>query len=162
WGSLVRTIRALAPFIVLTLAAWPRHAVADTQRIAVVVGNNVGGPADKPLRFAEEDASKVAEVLTQLGDGPGERPHLIQGGGPNGLRQALRAVGALVARLRMKPDDRTVLVFYYSGHSDEDALELGGQRVRYAELREWLAATRADVRVAVLDGCRSGALVQSK
>ena len=63
---------------------------------------------------------------------------------------------------RAQPDDRTVLVFYYSGHSDGEGLNLGKERVAYAELRRWLTDTRADVRLLVIDGCKSGTLVQSK
>src|SRR5262245_54581505 len=135
---------------------------ADTHRIAVVVGNNLGGGNEKPLHYAEEDAAKMAEVLTQLGDVATDRLYLLRGRGAAELRQVLSGVGTLVGRLRLKPDDRTVLLFYYSGHSDGEALELGADRVRYPELREWLAATKADVRVSMIDGCKSGALVQPK
>jgi hypothetical protein len=55
-----------------------------------------------------------------------------------------------------------VLFFYYSGHSDGTALNLGNDRVGFDELKTWLTDTKADVRVAVIDSCKSGALVQSK
>jgi hypothetical protein len=34
-----------------------------------------------------------------------------------------------------------VFVIYYSGHSDENGLLLGGDRVTYRELRQWLDTT---------------------
>src|SRR5580658_8874483 len=34
---------------------------------AVLVGNNAGGPGQTPLRFAEDDAHRVADVLRELG-----------------------------------------------------------------------------------------------
>jgi len=51
---------------------------------------------------------------------------------------------------------------YYSGHSDEDGLLLGGERVGYQELRRWIDESGADVRIVVLDSCSSGALIRQK
>lgn len=151
---------ALAPLAVALLAlAAPRLAAAETRRLAVVIGNNAGGPSDKPLRYAEEDANKVADVLSQLGDVPPDSLVLLRGQGRSELADVLRRVTQRVADYRLNPADRSVLLFYFSGHSDEEALELGGDRMPFAELRRSLANTRADVRVAVVDGCKSGALV---
>jgi caspase domain-containing protein len=135
---------------------------AETRRVAIVVGNNAGGPTDKPLHYAEEDATKMADVLAQLGDVHGEHLFLLKGRGRKDLESSIARATELVTSFRKNPEDRTVLIFYYSGHSDGDALELGNDRVPYAELREWLLATRTDVRVVVVDGCKSGALVQHK
>ena len=136
-----------------------RPAFSETRRLAVIVGNNNGGPTEKPLHYAEEDAAKVADVLAQLGDVHADELFLLKGRGKDELKEALSRAAVLVTAFRQNPDDRTVLVFYYSGHSDGDALELGADRVPYSELRQWLRDTRADVRVLVLDGCKSGSLV---
>ncbi len=98
---------------------------AETRRVAIVVGNNAGGPADKPLHYAEEDATKVADVLAQLGDVHPEHLFLLKGRRRADLQTSLLRATELVAEFRQNPDDRTVLIFYYSGHSDGDALELG-------------------------------------
>jgi hypothetical protein len=111
---------ALRRNAVLGLAAalcLPVPALAATRRVAIIVGNNAGGPLDKPLHYAEEDATKVADVLAQLGD--------------------VHADDLLLLKGRGKKD---------SGHSDGDALELGQDRVLYPELRGWLRDTKADVR----------------
>lgn len=143
-----------------TALALPAAARADTHRLAVVVGHNVGGSADRPLRYAEEDAVKVADVLAQLGDVPQDALFLLRGQGRGELADVLRRVTQRVAELRADPTGRTVLLFYFSGHSDGGALELGGSRVPFDELRRWLADTRADVRVTIVDGCRSGAMAR--
>ena len=135
---------------------------AATRRVAIVVGNNAGGPTEKPLHYAEEDATKMADVLAQLGDVHPEHLFLLKGRGRADLKASIARATELVADFRRNPDDRTVLLFYYSGHSDGDALELGEDRVPYAELRAWLSETGTDVRVVVVDGCKSGALVQHK
>jgi hypothetical protein len=54
------------------------------------------------------------------------------------------------------------MLFYFSGHSDGDALELGRDRLRFSELRQSLASLGADVRVVMVDSCKSGALLQLK
>lgn len=155
-------IRFASACLAVAAAALCLPAQAATRRMALVVGNNAGGPLDKPLHYAEDDASKVADVLAQLGDVPSPDLLVLRGRGRKELKEAVARMGELVAGYRRNPDDRTVLLFYYSGHSDADALELGADRVLYSELRDWLRDTRADVRVLVADGCKSGALVQGK
>jgi len=55
---------------------------------------------------------------------------------------------------------RREVVIYYSGHSDENGLLLGGERLSYRELRQWLDAVDAEVRIAILDSCASGSLIR--
>src|SRR5690606_5434129 len=57
---------------------------------------------------------------------------------------------------------RVELFVYYSGHSDEEGLLLGEERFGYDELRAALESLPADVRVAILDSCASGALTRRK
>jgi len=59
----------------------------------VIVGNNFGGPTDKPLRRAEEDASKMADVLAQLGDVRADDLFLLRGRGHADLQSAGGAGG---------------------------------------------------------------------
>src|SRR5262245_37392516 len=103
-----QSMRAPARMLVLSIGsivlAMSGTAAAATHRIAVVLGNNLGGPTEKPLHYAEEDASKVAEVLVQLGDVAGERLYLLKGRGLSDFRQVLSQVAGLVARLRLQPD----------------------------------------------------------
>jgi hypothetical protein len=70
-------------------------------------------------------------------------------------------VGRRIASERRR-GTRTELVFYYSGHSDEQGLLLGGERLSYAELRALLAELPVDVRIAILDSCASGAITRLK
>jgi hypothetical protein len=57
---------------------------------------------------------------------------------------------------------RTEIVLYYSGHADEKGLLLGEDRVSYQSLRDRLDEMPADVRIAVLDACASGAFTRLK
>jgi hypothetical protein len=130
------------------------------RRFALVISSNDGGPGRTVLRFADSDATHVAGVLESLGGV--EKRDLVE------VRRASRAaVRASFAELRERlrpigsgPRPRNELFVYYSGHSDEEGLLLGNERVSYRELRTWIEETGADVRIAVLDSCASGALVR--
>ncbi|MGB1277695.1 MAG: caspase family protein, partial [Nannocystaceae bacterium] len=66
------------------------------------------------------------------------------------------------ARAARARDERVELLFYYSGHSDETGLLIGEKRVSYRWLREKIDALPADVRIAILDSCASGAFTRLK
>jgi hypothetical protein len=57
---------------------------------------------------------------------------------------------------------RTILLFFFSGHSDGEAIEMGGEKLAYARLKALLLGTGADVRVTIIDACRSGAGIREK
>jgi hypothetical protein len=138
------------------------NAVAATHRVAVLVGNNDGSGERPPLRYAESDATKLAATLLELGGVSAGDLELLTGSSIASVRAALRRAAAKVTRLRRDPADRIVLIFYFSGHSDGEALEIGTGRLGFAELRGWLADSGAAVRLAIVDSCRSGALLAEK
>ncbi|HUB06978.1 MAG TPA: caspase family protein [Myxococcales bacterium] len=142
------------------LVAWP--ALAETHRVAVVVGNNAATGESAPLRFAEDDAGKFARVLAELGGVAPDDLFLAEGKPLGALRDVLAQAKARVAAYHQRPEDRVLLFFYFSGHSDGEALELGPDRLAYGDLLAWLRTTGADVRVVVVDSCQSGALLAVK
>ena len=147
----------------LVAASWQvSRAEAATRRVAVIVGNNAGNGQQPPLRYAEIDAAKVARVLTELGGVAKRDLFLLRGGGSRALRETLADATRRVASHRRDRNDRVVVIFYFSGHSDGVALELGRDRLAFTDLRRWLASTGADVRLALIDSCKSGALLAAK
>jgi uncharacterized caspase-like protein len=139
------------------------EASASERRIALVVGSNAGSPARPRLRYAEQDAEKIARVLAELGGFERGDVHLQKGLGLGDLRRGLRLVAEDVkASKAHHPSSRALLVFYFSGHSDGLALELGGERLPYDELRQTLRDTGAEIRLAILDACQSGAVIGTK
>lgn len=124
------------------------------RRVALVAGANDGGPGRARLRYATSDARSMGEVLVELG---GVEPgHLVSLADPT-----VAEFRASLAQLDVD-GERTQLFVYYSGHSDESGLLLGDGRYRYADLRSDLDALQADIRIAVLDSCSSGAMVLGK
>ncbi len=143
---------ALAPLLVICLAAGAARA---ERRIAVVAGSDHGGLDDPPLRFAERDALSMAQVLTELG-GVSRRDLLLALGDARALRAALRQAEALAAA------GPATVIFYYSGHADQRSLHLGPEQISWAEVRAFLDGSRARLRIALVDACRSGTLTTAK
>ena len=137
-------------------------AVAGTHRVAIVVGNNHGNGDRPALHYAETDAAKFADVLVELGGVAPADLALLQGKDLAALDAALAHAKQRIAEFHANPGDRVVVLFYFSGHSDGEALELGKDRLSFGQLRQWLATAGADVRVALVDSCKSGALLAAK
>ncbi len=144
-----------AVLLVVTALALP--ASAESRRLAIVVGNNAGGPSMPPLRYAESDAGKMARVLTELGDVGQDDVMLLQGRKVADLERAIVDAKERVTMFKLSPDTRTVLIFYFSGHSDGEAIEMGQEKLPYGRLKSMLVGTGADLRVAIVDACKSGA-----
>jgi len=146
-------------------ALMPGAAAAESrvQRFTLIIGANLGG-ADRPrLQYAIADAERVARVLTELG-GVEPANEII-------LRQPrLSEMVDALDRLKRRVTDaqrgagagRTEVLLYYSGHADEQGLLLGDDRYSYRTLRDRLDEIPADVRIAVLDACASGAFTRVK
>jgi hypothetical protein len=156
---------SLARWLLLALAMVAGASAqvhAETRRIAVVVGSNRGKPTHAPLRFAEQDASKFASVLGELGGLAPADVLLLRGPTPTEVRAAIDEVTRRITHWHEEKRGQVVLIFYFSGHSDGAVLELANQGLAFADLRRRVTDTGADVRLVILDSCRSGALLALK
>ncbi len=152
-------LRSLA--CVLLLSA-PFSVQAKTHRYAVVIGNNRGHDPDRTLRFAEQDASKFHETLVELGGFKPSEAMLLLGADARTVGRALSGMEKRIAAHRGDPSVKTLFVVYYSGHAEGDVLELGDTSLPMAEVLSHMQRSAADVRLAFLDSCRSGAMVTMK
>lgn len=158
------TLLRLVPLVVATLLA-AAPADADTlRRYTLVVGANFGGDDRPRLRYAVSDAERFGQVLTELGGVAPGNEVLLSDPSADDLLGALSRLGARLAAERRTAGagGRIEVLFYYSGHADEKGLLLGEDRVSYRALRDRLDALPADVRIAVLDACASGAFTRLK
>ena len=152
---------ALAVLCLLVTAAIPAAARDGRwERFAVVVGADRGATAGGTLRYAERDAAKVADLLREVGGIPAARIHLLTGTDADTVRNQLKEIEAEIAALNR--DANTLLLFFYSGHANAEALELGDSRLPMEEIKGFLKSSGAVVRVALVDACHSGALVRFK
>lgn len=129
------------------------------RRFALVISSNDGGASRTRLRFADSDAQAIADVLQHLGGLRSQDLTLLNGATRASLQAAFDQLKSSIETAKGDKARREVFI-YYSGHSDENGLMLGGEHVSYAQLRQWLEATGADVRIAVLDSCASGAMIR--
>ncbi|HVZ71825.1 MAG TPA: caspase family protein [Polyangia bacterium] len=140
----------------------PRVARAETlHRFAVIVGNDSGGRDTRPLLYARADARKVHDILTRLGGVRADDAQLVLDGTAQDLLAALATAERRAADAEAH-GERTALVVYYSGHAKDGALRLGDTSLPLDSLKARLASSPADVRIAILDSCRSGALTRTK
>lgn len=133
-------------------------ANAEVERFAVLIGNNIGAGDEENLRFAESDASKLRDVIVDIGGFRPQNVVLMTRQSASAVRRGIIAINDRL-RQRGKP---AVLLVYYSGHADARALHLGGSRLPISELEQLVRGSSADVRLLVLDSCRSGALTRVK
>lgn len=139
----------------------PRIAAAKVVRYAVVVGNDEGAADERSLRYAQSDAQKVADVLVSLGEFPEENVVVLLGDTADDVERVLITINDRI-RVEQRQGDEVMLVVYYSGHADADALHLGTTRLDTDRLRRLVRGSPASFRMLVLDACRSGALTRAK
>ncbi len=148
----------MSAVLALAAAALTGAAVAEERRYAIVVGNNRGDPTDLPLYYAERDASRMADVLTSLGAVRQEDLVLLKGADRKRVLEVVDEMGRRAAG----DDELSLVIVYYSGHADSRSLHLDGTQLGFDELTEALADLPAELRVLVVDACRSGGLTRVK
>jgi len=151
----VRWLVAIAALV----AAAPSGAAE--RRFALVVGEPDGGAGTQALRYAERDARRMYAILTRLGNVRAADARLLLSPGAEDVRQALAAL-AERSRGARAAGDSTVLLVYYSGHARDGALRLRETRLELSELKRLLEEAPADVRIGLVDSCRSGAITRAK
>jgi hypothetical protein len=150
------------------LAAYPARARADasptaprTHAYAVIVGDNVGGSGQQPLRFAEDDAQRVAQVLVELGHYDASDVRTLLRPDAAHLLAAVDDV-ATRARANSERGEPTQVLFYFSGHARATAVNLGDEELSLATLRDKLRAVPSTITIVVLDACQSGSFSRIK
>jgi hypothetical protein len=138
-------------------------AAVPVQRFLLVVGANIGGGDRPKLQYAISDAERFARVMLELGGVPQANEVVLRQPRLKDLIDALDVLNARVVEARRgKEPGRIEVIVYYSGHADEQGLLIGSDRYSYRTLRDRLDQIPADVRIAVLDACASGAFTRLK
>jgi hypothetical protein len=132
-------------------------ASAAVLRHALVVGANVGGAGLEPLRYAEDDARRFADVLVELGEFEPVHITVLYAPTEAELKAAVRAHSEIAGAF-----DDDLFLFYYSGHADGRGLRVGSDTYDWEKLRADIREVPAEVKVGVLDACRSGSITRLK
>jgi Caspase domain len=159
------SIVSLTLLLLLLAGARPGRAQAasdsELRRFALIIGANDGGSDRVRLRYATTDADAVARVVRELGGVAPADLEILLDPASQALDAGFAAMQRKLAAAR-QARVRIELLVYYSGHSDEEGLLLGGARYSYARLRDQIRAMPADVHIAILDSCASGAFTRTK
>ncbi|GEM_PF-2704444 len=146
-----------------------RFAQTDALRFQEVLTHLAGfDPADVQLLTDCDSATldnalkgmkkKLTHPAANAGIGAATKegvPPIAAGTSAGGVSSGAGAVAAAAGS-----DD--LFLFYYSGHSDRDALRLGGTRFPLEKLREAFQAVPSQVKIGIFDACQSGMLTRFK
>ncbi|MDR1428902.1 MAG: caspase family protein, partial [Spirochaetaceae bacterium] len=132
-----------------------------TRRFGIFIGANNGGSGRATLHYAVSDARAMAQVFTEMGGIRAEDMALLVEPSIRDIEQQLSLTRQRISGAR-ESHKRTELVFYYSGHSDEEGLLLNRQRLSYRDLRARITDLPSDMRIVILDSCASGAFTRAK
>ncbi len=116
----------------------------------VVVGSNRGPAGSPSLRFAHDDALSVAEALRQVGQFAPADVRVLFDPAPDAVLEALDSALAVAG------GGESMLLFYYSGHADAQALYSDGRALAIEQVRKRLEDPAASVRVGIVDSCSGG------
>ena len=155
------TLLVLITCFIVTSGAGRAAPLEVIKRFAIIVGSNNGGADRVRLRYAVSDARSFMSVFRKLGGVEDDGSMLLVEPAKDRLISSLAEMREKVIRAK-KAYRRVELIFYYSGHSDEEGLLLAGDKIYYRDIKHTILAMPADVRIAILDSCSSGAFTSIK
>ncbi|WP_437658471.1 caspase family protein [Sorangium sp. So ce1182] len=155
-------LAALAAAACGLVVASAAPAEARVERFAVLIGNNAGEKSEVELRYAENDAAKMYDVLKDLGGFPPANLVLLRSEGAETVRRTLITMNDRVRAAMSSPDTDVLYLVYYSGHADGHALHLGSTPLSLTEFEQLVRGSAASARLLIVDSCRSGALTRKK
>ena len=133
----------------------------EVRRFGLFIGANNGGGERQRLLYADDDARSMNTTMEDIGGIDPSDNYLLLDPTSSEIRETLD-----VLKERINGVDnlvrRTEIMFYYSGHSDEQGLMLSDDKLPYKTIRSHLDDSGADVVIAILDSCSSGAFTRSK
>ena len=155
---------SFALLFALLLLVSNANAATESGRInryVVAVSANNGGAGRPVLRYAESDARSFAKVLKEMGGVLPQNVILVKEPSVVALQKEFANLDAKILQDKASKGRDEVLV-YYSGHADEKGLRLGEETYAWKDLRGRIDALSADVKIAVIDACGSGAITRVK
>lgn len=145
----------------VSAAEKPVKEVSGVERYAIYIGSNYGGKGKDKLLYAGTDAQSFQKTMTEIGGIAEKNSCLLIDPTKNDVDMALEFVTAQIEKNKFTAK-RSEFIFYYSGHSDENALLLGDNTYNYSELKAAITEVPSDVHVVILDSCYSGNFIRTK
>lgn len=135
--------------------------VSGVDRYAVYVGCNYGGKSRERLLYAGSDAQSFKVAMAEIGGVTEENSRILFDPTKETVDKALADITAAI-NSNTNNSKRSEFIFYYSGHSDENALLLGDAKYDYSKLKAAITAVPSDIHVVILDSCYSGNFIRTK
>lgn len=131
------------------------------ERYAVYVASNNGGGSREVLRYAGTDANRLAKTMMDIGGVKSENSIILIDPPKAEIDKTLDSLSKKIESNKNLAK-RSEFIFYYSGHSDENALLLGNDTYDYSTLKAAISDVPSDVHVVMLDSCFSGNFIRAK
>ncbi|MBQ5571194.1 MAG: caspase family protein [Treponema sp.] len=148
-------------FAPLAIFAQNKSGSSGVERYAVFIGSNSGGKNNQRLLYAGSDAISFQKTMSEIGGIPSSNAILLLDPAKDDLDNAMQAISEKI-RSNKEKSKRSEFLFYYSGHSDENALLLGKSTYGYSKLKAAISNVPSDVHVVILDSCYSGNFIRTK
>ena len=156
--------KAISVVVLLLLAAASSVSAAQEiqiNRYVLAVSANYGGEGRPTLRYAASDAKSFVNVLKEMGGVQAGNIVEVKEPSVATFQQKIDDLDKKIAKNKSAGGRDEVLV-YYSGHADEKGLRLGKETFAWKALRSKIDSLHADVKIAVIDACGSGAITRAK
>jgi len=156
-------IRLIFPIIIFFIMGnvFATQTDTGTHRIGIFIGSNNGGRDRVMLRYAVTDAVSIKNVFQEMGGIANDDSVLLAEPSIREINRQIDAMHQQVLRSK-EANRRTEVIFYFSGHSDEEGLLLNREKYTYRALRNRINSIPADMRIVILDSCASGAFTRIK
>ena len=130
-------------------------------RYAVFIGSNKGGKGREQLLYAGSDAQNFQKTMVEIGGVTDSNSYILIDPSKEKIDETLNQISTKIST-SSSTAKRSEFIFYYSGHSDENALLLGDVPYDYSTLKAAITNVPSDIHVVILDSCYSGNFIRTK
>ncbi|MBN2529936.1 MAG: caspase family protein [Deltaproteobacteria bacterium] len=127
----------------------------------LLIGSNRAGTDQAPLAYAHRDARRMAATLNEVAGFKKENLEILLDPDKGSVESAIDTFESILQE-KARVDEKTVFLFYYSGHARTTGLNLGADDFSLSELKDRLRKLPATVTVVLLDACQTGAISNVK
>ena len=135
--------------------------VNGVDRYAVYIGSNKGGKGREQLLYAGSDAQNFKKAMSEIGGVSEANSYVLIDPSKESIDETLDKISQKI-NTSQSHAKRSEFIFYYSGHSDENALLLGDVPYDYSSLKAAITEVPSDIHVVILDSCYSGNFIRTK
>lgn len=131
------------------------------ERYAIYIGSNKGGKNREQLLYAGSDAMNFQKTMSEIGGVSEGNSFILIDPNKEKIDETLSQISKKINSGKSHAK-RSEFIFYYSGHSDENALLLGDIPYDYSSLKTAITEVPSDIHVVILDSCYSGNFIRTK